>query len=122
MLLSEIKSVLEAKVLTSESTDQLQAIEIHTACGGDLMSDVLAFVKDQSLLLTGLINSQVIRTAEMMDIAAVCFVRGKMPPQEVVTLANQKNIAVLTTEYPLYVACGKLYQRGLGGKTHAQTL
>ena len=122
MLLSDIKSVLEANVLTSEPLSSLQKIDIHMACGCDLMSDVLAFVKDQSLLLTGLINSQVIRTAEMMDIVAVCFVRGKIPPQDVVELANQKNITVLTTEYPLYVACGKLYERGLGGRTHAETL
>ncbi|MBR2879201.1 MAG: hypothetical protein IKC02_00855, partial [Oscillospiraceae bacterium] len=88
----------------------------HTACGCDLMSDVLAFVKDQTLLLTGLINSQVIRTAEMMDIVAVCFVRGKMPTEDVIELAKEKGISLLKTDYPLYLSCGLLYGKGLGVK------
>ncbi len=116
MLLSEIKSILGAEVLSGENMDDLEKKEIHTACGCDLMSDVLAFVKDQSLLLTGLINSQVIRTAEMMDIAAVCFVRGKTPPEDVIKLAKEKGITVLTTAHPLYTACGKLYHEGLRGR------
>ena len=82
------------------------------------MSDVLAFVKDQSLLLTGLINSQVIRTAEMMDILAVCFVRGKVPTEDVIELAKEKGIAILSTEYPLYLSCGKLYSEGLRGNSN----
>ena len=118
MQLNDIKSILNAEVLSGESEQELCQKEIHTACGCDLMSDVLAFVKDQSLLLTGLINAQVIRTAEMMDIVAVCFVRGKIPPKEVIELAEEKGISVLTTEYPLYVACGKLYSGGLRGKTN----
>ncbi len=119
MLLSEIKTLLEAEVLTSEDEKTLKEIEIHTACGCDLMSDVLAFVKDQSLLLTGLINAQVVRTAEMMDIVAICFVRGKSPAEDVVGLANSMGITILTTDLPLYTACGKLYSQGLGGSTHA---
>ena len=116
MLLSDIKAVLNARVLSGESEDELSKKNIHTACGCDLMSDVLAFVKDQSLLLTGLINSQVIRTAEMMDIVAVCFVRGKTPPEDVVSLAKEKDITLISTDYPLYVACGRLYDKGLRGK------
>ncbi len=122
MLLSDIKSVLNADVLTSDKDEALGEIDIHTACGCDLMSDVLAFVKDQLLLLTGLINSQVIRTAEMMDIVAICFVRGKTPDAEVVRLASQKGIVLLSTELPMYVACGKLYKQGLGGKVDAEAL
>ncbi len=114
MKLSEIKDILNAEVLAGETE-----VEINTACGCDLMSDVLAFVKDQSLLLTGLINSQVIRTAEMMDIVAVCFVRDKKPPEDVIELAKAKNIAVLTTAQPLYTACGMLYEKGLGGRNRA---
>lgn len=117
MKLSEIQDILNAEVLAGET-----GVEINTACGCDLMSDVLAFVKDQSLLLTGLINSQVIRTAEMMDIVAVCFVRGKKPAEDVIALAESKNIAILTTEYPLYTACGRLYEKGLGGRKGAQNL
>lgn len=115
MLLSDVKSILNAQVLSGEDDLKLQEKDIHTACGCDLMSDVLAFAKDQSVLLTGLINSQVIRTAEMMDILAVCFVRGKTPPEDVVELAKTKDITILTTDYPLYVACGKLYNEGLRG-------
>ncbi len=116
MLLSEIKTILGAEVLSGEDEKSLGEKEIHTACGCDLMSDVLAFVKDQSLLLTGLINSQVIRTAEMMDIVAICFVRGKNPGEDVVELAKEKEITILTTDYPLYIACGRLYENGLKGK------
>lgn len=115
MLLSEIKTILKAEVLSGEDEASLKVKDIHTACGCDLMSDVLAFVKDQSLLLTGLINSQVIRTAEMMDIVAICFVRGKNPGEDMVELAKAKDITILTTDYPLYKACGKLYENGLKG-------
>lgn len=115
MLLSDVKKLLNAEVLTGEDDKALSEKDIHTACGCDLMSDVLAFVKDQSLLLTGLINSQVIRTAEMMDIIAVCFVRGKMPAEDVIELAKEKDITVLSTEYPLYLSCGKLFSEGLRG-------
>ena len=75
MLLSDVKAEINAQVLTGENDESLGAVDIHNACGSDLMSDVLAFVKDQSLLLTGLVNPQVVRTAEMMDIIAICFVR-----------------------------------------------
>lgn len=119
MKLSEIVELLDAKVLTGENENELIACEIHTACGCDLMSDVLAFVKDQSLLLTGLINPQVIRTYEMMDITAVCFVRGKKPTEDVLELAKSKNIPLITTELPLYTACGTLYEKGLGGRCRA---
>lgn len=116
MLLSDVKKVLNAELLTSD-TEALEKTEILTACGCDLMSDVLAFVKEQTMLLTGLINSQVIRTAEMMDIKAICFVRGKNPPPEVVDLANEKGIVLLSTEKPLYISCGKLYEAGIRGNS-----
>ena len=115
MLLYDIKSILDAEVLSGESEDALKNKDIHTACGCDLMSDVLAFVKDQSLLLTGLINPQVVRTAEMMDIVAICFVRGKAPSSDVIALAKEKDITLLSTSEPLYLACGKLYDGGLRG-------
>ena len=65
MLLSDVKAEINAQVLTGENDESLGAVDIHNACGSDLMSDVLAFVKDQSLLLTGLVNPQVVRTAEI---------------------------------------------------------
>ena len=87
MLLSDVKAEINAQVLTGENDESLGAVDIHNACGSDLMSDVLAFVKDQSLLLTGLVNPQVVRTAEMMDIIAICFVRGETPPESLIVLA-----------------------------------
>ena len=112
MKLSEIKEILNAKVMTGE--DMLDT-EVESAFGSDLMSDVLAFVNDKVLLLTGLVNPQVVRTAEMMDISAIVFVRGKCPDKNVIALAKAKDIAILTTEHTLYVASGKLYCNGLTG-------
>lgn len=118
MLLSDVKEVLNATLLTDDE-EALKNTQILTACGCDLMSDVLAFVKEQTLLMTGLINSQVIRTAEMMDIKAICFVRGKNPPEEVIELANKKGIVLLKTEESLYISCGKLYEQGIRGNSIA---
>ncbi len=117
MTLREIKEILNANVLTGEG--ELER-EVKAACGSDLMSDVLAFVKDQAMLLTGLVNGQVIRTAEMMDIHAVIFIRGKKPSDDVVSLAESRDIVIMETELPMYLACGKLYSAGLtGGSTKA---
>ena len=113
MKLSEVKELLQAEVAVGENyLDR----EVHSACGSDLMSDVLAFVKDQALLMTGLVNGQVIRTAEMMDIHAVVFVRGKKPTEDVIELAREFDMVVMTTQLPLYPACGKLYCAGLGAR------
>jgi len=110
MKLDEVKDILNAKVLCGE--DRMDT-EIKAAFGCDLMSDVLAFVEDQALLLTGLINSQVVRTAVMMDMKAIVFVRGKTPSDEMLELAKDAGIAILSTELTLYVSCGKLYSNGL---------
>ena len=88
---------------------------MHNACGSDMMSDVLAFVKDQSVLITGLCNPQVIRTAEMMDIICICFVRGKQPDEAMIALAREKGIVLLTTTLRMFTACGMLYESGLRG-------
>ncbi len=110
MKLKKVIELLNAKKLNCSCDDE---IEVCAACGSDLMSDVLAFVKDQAMLLTGLVNPQVIRTAEMMDMKAIVFVRGKTPGDEILTLSDDAGIAVLSTNDPLYVACGKLYSEGL---------
>ena len=110
MKISKVKELLNAEILNGE--DQLDT-EVFSACGSDLMSDVLAFVKHQGLLLTGLNNLQVVRTADMMDIRAIVFVRGKKPDDEIINLAKRKEMIVMTTEEPLYSACGKLYSGGL---------
>ena len=79
-----------------------------------MMSDVLAYVKDQAVLLTGLCNPQVIRTAEMMDMRCVVFVRSKCPTDEMIRLAKESDLVVLKTTKRMYEACGKLYMKGLG--------
>ena len=113
MKIAEVKKILNAEIL---SGNEIEETEVFSACGSDLMSDVLAFVKDQALLLTGLLNAQVIRTAEMMDIKAMVFVRGKKPPEDVIELAKEREMILMTTEHPLYVACGLLYSGGLKGR------
>ena len=110
MKLREIKDILNAQILCGE---EFLEREVHAACGSDLMSDVLAFVKNQSVLLTGLINPQAIRTAEMMDMCCVIIVRGKTPDEMLVKLAEKKEIVLMVTKYHMYTACGKLYSGGL---------
>lgn len=112
MLVREIRDILDAEIITGETG--LDA-EVKSACGSDMMSDVLAYVKDQSVLLTGLVNPQVVRTAEMMDMRCIVFVRGKKPDEAVVSLAAEHGIVLLCTEYRMFVACGLLYSHGLAG-------
>lgn len=112
MKLSQVQEILNATVL---SEMPWQNIEVHSAFGCDLMSDVLAFVKDQSLLLTGLINPQVIRTAEMLDIGVIVFVRGKKPTPEMIDLATKLNMIVMCTDNSLYTSSGLLFSAGLAG-------
>ncbi len=112
MKINAIKELLNADVLCGgESLEK----EIHSACGSDMMSDVLAYVKDQAVLLTGLVNAQVIRTAEMMDMKCIVFVRSKRPSQDMIELAEESGIVVLTTAHRMYDACGILYSNGLKG-------
>ena len=110
MKLSQVKEILKADVIVGE---EFLEREVNSAFGSDLMSDVLAFVKDQALLLTGLVNGQVIRTAEMMDIKAIVFVRGRKPTEEIAELAREYSMVIMSTEYTLYPSCGKLYSAGL---------
>ena len=112
MKLTVVRELLEAEVLAGE--DKLDK-EVSSACGSDLMSDVLAFVKDQALLLTGLVNGQVIRTAEMMDMKCIVFVRGKRPDMSMIELAEERDIVLVCTKMEMFSSCGKLYERGLRG-------
>lgn len=112
MKISTLKELLEADVLCGE--DFLES-DVHSACGSDMMSDVLAFVKDQAVLLTGLVNLQVIRTAEMMDMLCIVFVRSKRPTPEMVEAARESGIALLATNKRMYDACGTLFSNGLTG-------
>lgn len=112
MKILKIKELLGAEILAGED---LIGGEVHSACGCDMMSDVLAFVKDQAVLLTGLCNPQVVRTATMMDMRCIVFVRGKRPSDDVISLARESGIAVLASDMRMYTACGILYENGLHG-------
>jgi len=112
MTLEEVKEILKAEVIIGSNNLQM---EVRMGCGCDLMSDVLAFIKPDSILLTGLTNTQVIRTAEMADIKAVCFVRGKKPDAETIRLAESKGLPLLMTQLPMFESCGQLYKNGLIG-------
>jgi hypothetical protein len=111
MKLKQITKILEAELITSQKEDP----EIQMACGSDLMSDVLVFTKPGSILLTGLTSLQVIYTASTAGVKAICFVRGKNPPQETLDLAKKKGIALITTMLPMFESCGRLREKGLRG-------
>lgn len=113
MTLKRVQDILGAKVLTGK--DDLDR-EVLSACGSDLMSDVLAYVKHQAILLTGLVNPQVIRTAEMMDMQCIVFVRNKTPDATMLEMAKERGILVMTTSMPMYLSCGLLYSGGLVGE------
>lgn len=113
MDLFEIRDILNATVLCGE---EYLDREVRSACASDFMSDVLAYVKDQALLLTGMVNPQVVRTAEMMDMKCIIFVRGKMPGEDILELAREREIVVMRSEMRMFIACGLLYSRGLAGE------
>ena len=112
MTVWEVCNALDAKLLVGE---EFLTKDVHAACGSDLLSDVLAFVKDQSVLLTGICNLQVLRTAEMMDIVCIVFVRGKEPDESMLELAEELGIVILSTNHRMFTACGLLYEKGLRG-------
>lgn len=111
MTLLEAARLLDGQFFTGE--DAAGDLEIAAACGADLMSDVMAFVKDKVLLLTGLVNQQVIRTAELLDIHAIIFVRGKIPGRDMIEMAKESDIILAGTKHPMFISCGKLYEAGL---------
>ncbi len=112
MTLGQIMEALDAEFLCGERGVKR---EIGTVCACDLMSDVLAFARPGSLLLTGLVNPQVVRTAEMVELSAVCFVRGKRVEAETISLARNKGLPLLRTRLSMFKSCGELCERGLVG-------
>ncbi len=112
MQLRYIMELIEADVVAHKCGIEY---DVQTAFGSDLMSDVLAYVEEDTLLITGLTNQQVIRTAEMLDLKAILFVRGKIPCSEVINLAEEKQIVLMTTKQTLFSVSGILYQNGLCG-------
>ena len=113
MKICEIQKYLGAEVLTCHD---LLDRDVASACGSDMMSDVLAYVKDQAVLLTGLVNAQVVRTAMMMDMLCIVFVRNKKPTQEILDLASENGIVIMSSDKRMYDACGILYSNGLNGE------
>ena len=110
MKLRDVLAIIEGEVLSKDvDLDR----EVETGCGADLMSDVLAFTHAGTLLLTGLTNPQVVRTAEMAEISAIVFVRGKRPPPETIALAAEKGIPLLFSPCTMFELCGRLYRAGL---------
>ncbi len=116
MKISKMQELLEAKVLCGE---EYLGRHVYSACGCDLMSDVLAFAKDQAVLVTGLVNPQVVRTALMMDMNCIVFARSKQPTDEIIELAKEHELVVLGTDKSLYTTCGILYTNGLAGSKGA---
>ena len=117
MTVAEAIQILDGKFFYGEEKGDL---EVASACGADLMSDVMAFVKEKVLLMTGLVNPQVIRTAELLDIRAIIFVRGKVPSRDMIEMAEESDIILGGTKLSMYISCGKLYEAGLkaGGNRH----
>jgi hypothetical protein len=110
MKLSEVAEILGAEFISGEEQADM---EIAGVCASDLMSDVLAFGSPRVLLLTGLTNAQSIMTADVADVAAVAYVRGKRPENGTVEIARQKGIPVLACDLAMFEACGRMYERGL---------
>ena len=112
MTARDVQRILGARVLVGE---EFLDREITSACASDMMSDVLAFSKDHSVLITGLCNPQVIRTAEMLDIVCVIFVRRKHPDETILAMAKERELIVMETGHRMFATCGMLYKAGLGG-------
>lgn len=110
MNVKELIELVEGKLLVKNIDDQAQ---ILGGCGADLMSDVLASIEPGAVLLTGLCNPQVVRTALMADVAAIILVRGKTPPHETILLASEENIPLITSPFGMFELCGRLHSAGL---------
>lgn len=110
MKLREALEAIDGKLI-SEKADL--DVEVQMGCGADLMSDVLSFTHEGTLLMSGLTNPQVVRTAEMSGITAIVFVRGKVPPPETIRLAEEKGIPLLASKYTMFETCGRLFRAGL---------
>lgn len=110
MTIEEVAVAVGGRVMCCE---ELLDTQVYTACASDMMSDVLAFVKNQAVLVSGLCNPQVIRTAEMMDMKCVVLVRGKIPDSSMLELAKSKSIVILCSDQKMFAACGILHEAGL---------
>ena len=112
MTFADMVKVLHAKVLVGEEKINDPA---RTACCSDLMSDVLAFVNEKTVLITGLTNPHVLRTADMLDLKCLVYARGKVPGEEILEQAEEQGLVVMTTKETAFTTCGLLYEAGLRG-------
>jgi len=112
MVIRKIAELLEAEVVLGQ--DKLD-MEVDMAFSSDMMSDVLAYVTGRTLLLTGMVNEHVIRTAEMVDLECIVFVRGKKPSPAIIEAAEESGMVLLSTTHTLYCTSGILYTNGLAG-------
>lgn len=110
MNVKELIQLIDGRLLTS-SADLSK--EVKGGCGADLMSDVLASIQPEAVLLTGLCNPQVVRTSVMADVAAIILVRGKNPPPETISLAEEEQIPLISSPFGMFELCGRLYVAGL---------
>ena len=112
MTIQDMVRILNAHVL--RGGDKLDT-PVYTACCSDLMSDVLAFVDEKTVLITGLTNHHVIRTSEMLELKCLVFARGKVPTDDILESAEEQGLVVITTKATAFTACGMLYEAGLRG-------
>ena len=120
MRLKEIREALDAQWVSEVKNADSDERDVLTCQASDLISDILSLRGPGSLLLTGLTNTQVIRTAEILDFVAICFVRGKLPQAETIRLAEEKGIPLLATPHLMFEACGLLYNKGLPAGTRRE--
>lgn len=111
MTINDVRDLLNATVIVGNTS---LAQDVHSACGSDSLGDTMAYIKEKAVLMTGVTDAQVVRTAEMMDVVCIVFVRGKQPDESTVKLAEELKIILLGTNYRMYEACGILYSNGLG--------
>lgn len=110
MNIRDLLNIIDGTLITQ--SDNLSR-EIKGGFGADLMSDVLASIQPEAVLMTGLCNPQVVRTAQMADVSAIVLVRGKVPPAETVRLANEESLPLISTPYGMFEVCGRLHNAGL---------
>jgi len=110
MNVEDLIKIIDGKLINPDAD---LSLEVKGGCGADLMSDVLASIQPEAVLLTGLCNPQVVRTAQMSDVSAIVLVRGKLPPQETVSLATRECIPLITSPFGMFELCGRLYKAGL---------
>ncbi len=110
MILKELIEIVEGSLLAGDGDPHRL---IAGGCGADLMSDVLASIEPGAVLLTGLCTAQVIRTAQIADVAAVVIVRGKRPGSEVIALAEHEHVPLISSPHGTFELCGRLHRAGL---------